>query len=104
MAQLPSNSGTTSDCSANSPLSPSAVPNLLVNSESASPSSEAKKVDYSKGLFDSRVLCLHYYSDALKFQFGEEHEEVYRMDQIKEWADLDPLWLDTLKETLGTGN
>ena len=101
MAQFPSTSGkTTSDTSANSPLSPSAVPNLLVNSESESTS---KKVDHSQGLFDSRVLCLHYYSDALKFQFGEEHEEVYRMDQIKEWADLDPLWLDTLKETLGTG-
>ena len=49
--------------------------------------------------FQSKVLCLHYFSDALSFQFGE-HEEVYRMDQIKEWAELDPVYLDTLRERL----
>ena len=49
--------------------------------------------------FQSKVLCLHYFSDALSFQFGD-HEEVYRMDQIKEWAELDPVYLDTLRERL----
>ncbi len=51
-----------------------------------------------EGDFDTRVLCLHYYSDALGFEFGD-NDDVYRIDQIKEWAisELDPLWLDGLR-------
>ena len=49
--------------------------------------------------FESRVLCLHYFSNSLSFEFGDP-EEVYRMDQIQEWAQIDPLWVDGLKEKL----
>ena len=49
---------------------------------------------------DSRVLCLHYYSNALGFDFGDQ-EDVYRIDQIEEWAKTeDPIWMDRLKEFL----
>jgi len=37
----------------------------------------------------ARVLCLHYYSNALGFNF-DDHEEVYREDKIKEWDPVDP--------------
>ena len=37
----------------------------------------------------ARVLCLHYYSNALGFNF-EDQEEVYREEKIKEWEPVDP--------------
>jgi len=37
----------------------------------------------------ARVLCLHYYSNALGFSF-EDDEEMYREDKIKEWEPVDP--------------
>ena len=37
----------------------------------------------------ARVLCLHYYSNALGFNF-DDHEEVYREERIKEWEPVDP--------------
>eukprot|EP00092_Neocalanus_flemingeri_P012758 GFUD01013748.1.p1 GENE.GFUD01013748.1~~GFUD01013748.1.p1 ORF type:complete len:558 (+),score=118.14 GFUD01013748.1:194-1867(+) len=37
----------------------------------------------------ARVLCLHYYSNALGFNF-DDHEEVYREDKIREWDPVDP--------------
>ena len=37
----------------------------------------------------ARVLCLHYYSNALGFNF-EDEEEVYREEKIKEWEPVDP--------------
>lgn len=46
------------------------------------------------------LLCLHYFSSALKFEFGD-HADVHRLDSIKEWAEVeDPIWLDYLKEKL----
>ena len=36
--------------------------------------------------FESHVLCLHVYSNALGFDFSDK-DDVYRVDQIKEWAD-----------------
>ena len=38
--------------------------------------------------FDTRVLCLHYYSNALGLDFGDEGD-VYRVDQIEEWGAAD---------------
>lgn len=53
--------------------------------------------DDGRRTFDSQVLCLHYYSNALSFEFGD-HDDVYRIDQIEEWAKLeDPVWLERLK-------
>ena len=46
------------------------------------------------------MLCLHYYSNSLGFVFGDEDEEVYRIDQIKEWAPDVPNWLDNVTQTL----
>jgi len=37
----------------------------------------------------ARVLCLHYYSNTLGFNF-DDHEEVYQEDRIKEWDRVDP--------------
>jgi len=37
----------------------------------------------------ARVLCLHYYSNTLGFNF-DDHEEVYQEDRIKEWDPVDP--------------
>jgi len=43
----------------------------------------------------ARVLCLHYYSNALTFNFAEDpNEEVYREDKIKEWDPVDPSELE----------
>lgn len=49
----------------------------------------------------NQMLCLHYYSNVLKFEFGDQ-ADVYRIDQIREWADIDPIWLDNLREKLYT--
>ena len=50
--------------------------------------------------WQTRELCLHYYSNTLKFKFGND-SDVYRVDQIKEWAELEnPIWLDNLREML----
>jgi hypothetical protein len=50
--------------------------------------------------WQTRELCLHYYSNTLKFKFGVD-SDVYRVDQIKEWADKEnPIWLDNLREQL----
>ncbi len=46
------------------------------------------------------VMCLHYFSDSLGFKFGEANEEVYRIDQIKEWAPTEPKWLE-VPDSLG---
>jgi hypothetical protein len=60
----------------------------------------AKKTLHHRSGFESTVLCLHYYSNALGFDFGDQ-EEVYKVDQIKEWAQFeDPIWLDNLKDQL----
>lgn len=48
---------------------------------------------------EARELCLHYYSSAFKFEFGDQ-ADVHRLDQIKEWADLDPIWLDNYRGVL----
>jgi hypothetical protein len=48
-----------------------------------------------------RYVCLHYYSNTVGLSFGDEtNVEVYKMDQIKEWASTDPNWLDNLQESL----
>ena len=39
-------------------------------------------------------MCLHYFSDALGLQFGNLNEEVYNIDQIKEWAPPQSKWLE----------
>jgi len=36
----------------------------------------------------ARAICLHYYSSALRFNFGVQ-EEVYRLEKIKEWEPVD---------------
>jgi len=52
----------------------------------------------------ARVLCLHYYSNALGFNF-DDHEEVYREDKIKEWDPVDPSDLEHfLRIILGSEN
>lgn len=40
------------------------------------------------------IMCLHYFSNALGLQFGTQNEEVYRLDQIKEWAAADSKWFE----------
>lgn len=51
--------------------------------------------------WQSRELCLHYFSNSVKFKFGQDTHDVYRVDQIKEWAELEnPIWLDNLREKL----
>lgn len=47
----------------------------------------------------ARVLCLHYYSNALEFDFGL-NEEVYREDRIKEWDPVDPADIETFLTTI----
>ena len=59
----------------------------------------------------AKVLCLHYYSNALSFNFDEDPnevfykeyfviftvfcpKEVYREDKIKEWDPVDPSELE----------
>jgi len=37
----------------------------------------------------ARVLCLHYYSDAVQFDFGLDEEE-YKAERIHEWSEPDP--------------
>lgn len=37
----------------------------------------------------ARVLCLHYYSNAVQFDFGSEDEE-YKAERIHEWSGVDP--------------
>lgn len=46
----------------------------------------------------TQMLCLYYYSNAVRLTIDSEHEEVHRLDRIKEFAELDPVWLDTLKD------
>ena len=51
--------------------------------------------------WQTRELCLHYFSNTVKFKFGQDTHEVYRVDQIKEWAELEnPIWLDNQREML----
>ena len=51
--------------------------------------------------WQTRELCLHYFSNSVKFKFGQDTHDVYRVDQIKEWAELEnPIWLDNLREKL----
>ena len=53
--------------------------------------------------WQTRELCLHYFSNSVKFKFGQDTHDVYRVDQIKEWAELEnPIWLDNLREKLFT--
>lgn len=41
------------------------------------------------------MVCLHYFSDSLGLKFGPTfNEEVYRVDQIKEWAPPESKWLE----------
>lgn len=43
--------------------------------------------------YEQQIMCLHYFSDALGLQFGA-NEEVWKIDQIKEWATPpDSKWL-----------
>ena len=72
----------------------------------------------------ARVLCLHYYSNALGFNFEEDEvdwlknyfsflkqtlfvKEVYREDRIKEWDPVDPSELEQFLQIIidqGTEN
>ena len=48
------------------------------------------------------VMCLHYFSNALGLQFGNQNEEVYRLDQIEEWAPpREAKWLEGPSDLLG---
>ena len=44
-----------------------------------------KRTSKQRPMSAAAVMCLHYFSDALQFGFSA-NEEVYRLDQIKEWA------------------
>lgn len=49
----------------------------------------------------TRMLCLHYFSNMLGFNFADHQDrEVYPMETIKEWTDLDYTWVDVIKEKL----
>ena len=48
------------------------------------------------------VMCLHYFSNALGLQFGNQNEEVYRLDQIEEWAPREAKWLEGPSDLLGS--
>ena len=39
-------------------------------------------------------MCLHYFSNALGLKFGNTNEEVYDIDQIKEFAPPESKWLE----------
>ena len=49
----------------------------------------------------SRMLCLYYYSNAVRLKLDSENEEVHSLDRIKEFPDLDPVWLDMLRDHVG---
>ena len=38
-------------------------------------------------------MCFYYFSDALGLSFGAKNEEVYHLDQIKEWDPPEAKWL-----------
>ena len=43
---------------------------------------------------DDDLMCFYYFSDALGLTFGgSKSEEVYRLDQIKEWDPPESKWL-----------
>ena len=45
-------------------------------------------------LNDDDMMCFYYFSDALGLTFGgSKSEEVYRLDQIKEWDPPESKWL-----------
>ena len=46
-----------------------------------------------------KELCLHYYSTSVEFEFGD-HADVHRLDTIREWAELDQIRLDSLRENI----
>lgn len=51
----------------------------------------------------ARVLCLHYYSNTLGISYASHEEgEVYKLEEIKEWATLDPHWLSIVNHIIGT--
>ncbi len=60
---------------------------------------KVKKAHYSQ---EQYLMCLHYFSDALGLQFGNTNEEVYKLDQIKEWAPPESKWLEQPPDLLGT--
>ncbi|KAG8288135.1 hypothetical protein J6590_023500 [Homalodisca vitripennis] len=48
------------------------------------------------------MIRLHYYSNsvALRLPLIEEEEEVYRIDEIKEFEAVDTAWKETLAQIL----
>ena len=42
---------------------------------------------------DADMMCFYYFSDALGLNFSSRSEEVYRLDQIKEWDPPESKWL-----------
>jgi len=67
-------------------------------------SGDQRVVNRRAAAFDSRVLCLHYYSDALGLDFGDSGD-VYPIAQIQEFAasESDPLWLAEQLAQMPTG-
>lgn len=69
------------------------------------PPSVATPWEGSGGIFPSgfgRMLCLHYFSskissDGFKGGIFWEDEEVYPLDSIQEWNDLENTWIDAIK-------
>jgi len=47
------------------------------------------------------TLQLHYFSHLVALEFRDE--DVYRLDQIKEFESVDPAWRDALAEYLDQG-
>ena len=45
----------------------------------------------------TRMLCMYYYSNAVKLKLDSENEEVHSLDRIKEFPDMDPVWIDSLR-------
>lgn len=49
------------------------------------------------------MLRLHYFSNLVALQLPDQDEEVYRLDQIKEFESVDPAWKEVLSEYLLQG-
>lgn len=52
------------------------------------------------------MFCLHYYSNHARVKLTtipEEDEEVYRVDQIKEFEEIPPNYIEWLIEILDEG-
>jgi hypothetical protein len=49
------------------------------------------------------MLRLHYFSNLVALQLADQDEEVYRLDQIKEFETVDPALKEVLAEYLLQG-